>query len=118
MVKKVTDWSSWFQGLRKNLFKCIGTTGSSWLGSNAIASAGIPGLGNIGLNWKQAIGLFGVHIGIEVFAYMKNVQPQVITETTETTHVVRDPLLGTIETGTSKTTTTTPIIPIDNQPKV
>lgn len=109
-TKKYTDWRTWWDGLRTNLIKCVGTTGSSWLGSNAIASAGIPGLGNIGLNWKQAIGLFAVHIGIEIFAYMKTNQPQVIIETVETTHVTRT-AQGGVEAGSSKTVTTTPVQP-------
>ena len=93
-LKKFTDWGTWWDGLRSNLIKCIGTTGASWLGSNAVANIGIPGMSNLGINWKQAIGLFGVHIGIEVFAYMRDNQPKVITETIETT--------------LTKTTTTTP----------
>lgn len=89
-IKKYTDWRSWWEGLRTNLFKCIGTTGTSWLGSNAIASAGVPGLGNIGLNWKQAVGLFAVHIGLEIFSYLKDNQPKVITEETNT-EIIKKP---------------------------
>lgn len=93
-TKRYTDWNSWLIGLRTNLIKCIGTTGTSWLGSNAIAAAGIPGLTNLGLNWKQALGLFAVHIGMETFAYMKANQPAVISEE-----------VTTISTTTTKTQT-------------
>lgn len=80
-IKKYTDWQNYWLGLRTNLFKCIGTTGTSWLGSNGLAATGIPGTQTLGLDWRQAIGLFAVHIGFEIFSYMKNSQPQVITET-------------------------------------
>ena len=109
-LRKYTDWRSWWQGLQTNLIKCIGTTGTAWLGSNAVASTGIPFASNIGMNYKQAIGLFAVHIGIEVFAYMKNVQPQVITETVETATKVSSPD-GSEVSQSSKITTTTPVPP-------
>ena len=83
-IKKYTDWSAYWDGLRTNLIKCIGTTGTSWLGSNAIAGTGIDGLRDLGLNWQQAVGLFAVHIGLEVFTYLKNNQPVVVTETFDT----------------------------------
>lgn len=85
MTKKRIDWSSWWDGLRTNLIKCIGTAGTSWLGTNAIASIGVDYLKNMGLNLKQAGVMFLVHIGIEVFSYMRDNQPKVIVETTETT---------------------------------
>lgn len=88
-IKRYTDWSTWWDGLRTNLIKCIGTTGTSWLGSNVIDSVGIPNMPHIGLNWEQAIGLFAVHIGLEVFTYMKNSQPKVITEEVETTIITK-----------------------------
>jgi hypothetical protein len=107
-IRKYTDWGSWWDGLRTNLLKCIGTTGTAWLGSNGLAASGIPGMTGIGLNWRQAIGLFGVHIAAEIFMYLKNNQPQVIVETVETQHVSRDAITGGVtETGSSKTTTTT-----------
>jgi hypothetical protein len=110
-VKKYTDWGTWWDGLRTNLLKCIGTTGTAWLGSNGLAASGIPGMTGIGLNWEQAIGLFGVHIAAEIFLYLKNNQPQVITETIETAHITRDEITGSVETGSSKTVTTTPVDP-------
>lgn len=109
---KYTDWASWWDGLRTNLIKCIGTTGIAYLGTNAIQGMGAEGYG---ISWKQALGFFGVHIAFEVFGYMQKVQPQVITETVDTSHIVRDPDTGgVIETGVSKTVTTTPVQPIDS----
>jgi len=84
-IKKYTDWSAWWDGLRTNIIKCIGTTGTSWLGSNAIANAGVDSLKDLGLNWHQAAGLFAVHILLEIFSYLKNNQPQVVTESFDTT---------------------------------
>lgn len=107
--KRYTDWRTWWDGLRTNLIKCIGTTGTSWIGSNAIASTGINGLETVGLDWRQAIGLFSVHIAFEVFTYMKNNQPTVIVETVETTHIRKDPATGVVDEGSSKKTTITPI---------
>jgi hypothetical protein len=104
-IRKYTDWSNWFLGLRQNLLKCIGTTGTTWLGTNAATAAGIP---IIGITWKQACVMFGVHIGFEVFSYLQKVQPEVIVETIETQHITRtDASGGSVETGQTKTTTTT-----------
>lgn len=107
-IKKLTDWASWWDGLRNNLFKCIGTTGTTWLGSNAVANIGVDSLKGIGLNWEQAIGVFGVHIGFEVFSYMRDNQPKVITITEDTSHITREQS-GAVTVGTSSTTTTTPV---------
>lgn len=104
-VKKFTDWSGYWLGLRQNIIKCIGTTGTAWLGTNTAAAMGVP---IPGIDWKQALAMFGVHIGIEVFTYMKNVQPAVITETIETAFTSKDPTTGTSVTQASKTTTVTP----------
>ena len=76
-MKRYTDWQGWWIGLRTNLLKCIGTTGSAWLGSNGLAATGIPGTTGLGINWEQALGFFGVHIAIEIFAYLKTNQPKV-----------------------------------------
>jgi hypothetical protein len=104
-LKRYTDWVTWWDGLRTNLIKCIGTTGIAYLGTNAIQGIGAAGYG---ISWKQALGFFGVHIAFEVFGYMQKVQPQVITETTDTTHVSKSPD-GSVEIGSSKTVTTTPV---------
>jgi len=102
MTRKYTDWRGWWDGLRTNLFKCIGTTGLAYLGTNAVQGMGATG---VGLNWKQAGAFFGVHIAFEIFGYMQKVQPAVITETTDTTVVTKDSV-------TQRTsTTTTPVQP-------
>ena len=111
-IKKYTDWRSWLQGLQTNLVKCIGTTGTAWLGTNAASGAGIP---IVGISWKQAGVMFGVHIGIELFTYMKNVQPAVVTETVETAFTSKDEAGQTI-IQSSKTTTTTPVDTATKQP--
>lgn len=82
-IKRYTDWYGWWIGLRQNLLKCIGTTGTAWLGTNAMSAAGVPVQG---INLEQAGLMFLVHIGIEIFSYLQKNQPQVIEETeTETT---------------------------------
>ena len=110
-IKKYTDWGNYWLGLRTNLFKCIGTTGTGWLGSNGLSASGIPGTENLAIDWQQAIGLFAIHLGWEIFDYMKKQQPRVITVTEETTHITKDSVTGVSESGTSKTVTTTPIEP-------
>lgn len=77
---------------------------------------GIPGLEDIGLNWKQAVGTTIASFVIRVFfaaaTYVaKKPDPDVITETIETTHLTKNELTGTVESGSSKTTTTTPVEP-------
>jgi len=106
-TRKYTDWRSWWDGLRTNLLKCIGTTGLAYLGTNAVQGMGAPG---VGLNWKQAGAFFGVHIAFEVFGYMQKVQPEVITETIDTAHFTKD-AAGNVSGGTSQTVTTTPVPP-------
>lgn len=108
-IKKYTDWGNYWLALRTNLIKCIGTTGTGWLGSNGLSVTGIPGTDDLAIKWQQAIGLFCIHIAWEVFSYMKNQQPQVITVTEETTHITKDSVTGISETGSSKTVTTTPV---------
>ncbi len=83
-LKRYTNWEDYWIGLRTNLFKCIGTTGTTWLGANGLASSGIPGTSDMSFNWHQALAMFAVHIGLEVFTYMKNQQPAVIVETIDT----------------------------------
>lgn len=79
-IKRYTDWQGWWIGLRQNLIKCIGTTGTAWLGTNAASAAGVP---IPGIDWKQAATLFCVHIGFEIFTYLQKNQPKVI-ETDDT----------------------------------
>jgi hypothetical protein len=107
-IKKYTDWFGYWIGLRENLLKCIGTTGTMWLGSNGVANIGLDALKNVGINWKQAVGLFAVHIGWEVFSYLQKTKLEVITETIETSSLSTDAGGGTVE-GSSKTVTTTPV---------
>ena len=73
-MKRYTDWQGWWIGLRQNLLKCIGTTGTAWLGTNALSGAGVP---IAGINWQQAGAMFAVHIGIEIFSYLQKNQPTV-----------------------------------------
>ena len=108
-VNKYTDWRSWLEGLQTNVIKCVGTTGTAWLGTNAASAAGIP---INGISWKQAGVMFGVHIGFEVFTYMKNSQPQVITETVDTSFQSKSPD-GSQIVQSSKTVTTLPANPAE-----
>lgn len=108
-TKKYTDWLSWWDGLRTNLLKCIGTTGIAWLGTNAAAGSGVP---IHGLDWEQAGTIFMVHISFEVFTYLKDNQPKVIVEQTDTTFSTKSPS-GVVTEQSSTKTITTPVIPID-----
>lgn len=109
-IKKYTDWSTWWDGLRTNLIKCAGTTGTSWLGSIAVDGIHIPGMPHIGLDWRQAVGLFSVHLGSEIFSYMKNVQPKVVIENVQTQHLIMGEDGKVKEIGSSQTITTTPVV--------
>lgn len=110
-IHKYTDWRSWWDGLRTNLIKCIGTTGIAFIGSNGLANVGIPALQSIGLNWEQAVGFFGVHIAWEVFSYMKENQPKVIVEDVQTSFTSKNPETGVEITQASKKTVVTPVVP-------
>jgi hypothetical protein len=108
-TKKYTDWRSWWYGLRANLMKCFGTTGLAFLLSNGLSVTGIPGTSQIGINWRQAIGFFGVHMAFEIFAYFQKVQPAVITETTDTSFESKAPDGSTVTQSSSRVK----ITPID-----
>ncbi len=84
-IRKFTNWPDYWYGLRANLFKCIGTTGTAWLGTSGLSASGIPGTQGMAMDWRQALGMFAVHIGLEVFTYMKNKQPEVVTQEVDTT---------------------------------
>lgn len=112
-IKKFTDWGTWWDGLRTNLIKCIGTTGVTYLGTNALA--GVTSSPSLGLGWRQAVEFFGVHIAFEVFTYMMKNQPQVITETLDTTFQSKS-VDGTQISQSSKTVTTTPVNPAEPKP--
>lgn len=90
-IKKFKDWRGWFEGLRKNIFKCIGTTGTSWLGSNGLEQVGIHG---IGLNLEQAGGLFVVHILFEIFSYLKDKPDADVIEVSTETEIVSKSDMG------------------------
>ena len=104
-VKKYTDWRTWWDGLRTNIMKCIGTTGIAYFGTNAAAGAGVP---IKGIDWEQAGTMFLVHIAFEVFTYMRDNQPKVIIEQSDTTFTSKSPSGATVEQ-TRSTTITTPV---------
>ena len=105
-TKKYTDWRTWWDGLRTNLIKCLGTTGSAFMVSNGIAAT-VPNMQDIAIGWKSAILFFMAHMGKEFFDYVKDNQPKVITETVETSFVAKSTDGSTVTQG-SKTTTETP----------
>lgn len=107
-IKKYTDWRTWWDGLRTNLMKCLGTTGSAWLITNGVSATGIPGTAVLAIAWQSALAFFLCHLAKEVFDYMAKNQPVVITEEVETTHFAKD-AAGNVSGGSSKTTTTTPV---------
>ena len=86
-IKKYTDWYNYWLGLRQNIIKCIGTTGTAWLGTCAAAGAGVS---MQAINWKQAGAMFAVHVGAEVFTYIQKTQP-VIVEVNEDTIQITKP---------------------------
>lgn len=98
-IRKYTDWRTWWDGLRTNLMKCIGTTGTAWLITNGISVSGIPGTSHMGVDWRSGLGFFGVHLGKAIFDYFGQNQPKVITEEINTTT-------------TTKTLTQTPVQPL------
>lgn len=104
MSKKYTDWGGYWIGLRQNLIKCIGTTGTAWLGTNVAAVSGVP---IPAIDWKQAAAMFGVHIAIEVFTYLKNVEPKIVT-VEETSMTNTKPDGSAVQQTTNVTTIITP----------
>jgi hypothetical protein len=117
MIRKLKDWSGWWDGLRSKSFKAgaeaISTNVTAMLGTNGVASMGIPGLTDIGLGWKTAVATTLIQFSLRVVAaaaqYVKDrPDPDVITETVETAHFSKS-ADGSVESGGSKKTTTTPV---------
>lgn len=117
-IKKYRDWKGWWDGMRSKAFKAgaesLTTNIGALIGTNGVASMGIPGLSDLGMNWKTAIFTcllqFALRVGYSAALYVQNKpDPDMITETVETTHITRNEAAGTVETGSSKTVTTTPI---------
>lgn len=118
-VVKYKDWGAWWDGLRTAALKAgatsIVTNLSVLMTTNAVSSMNIPGIQNVGENWKTfCIGLlfqFLIHTAYATALYVQNKpDADVVTETVDTTHVTRDANTGAVtEVGSSsKTTTVTP----------
>ena len=103
--------------MRSKSFKAgaeaISTNVTALLGTNGVASMGIPGLTDIGMGWKTAVATMLIQFTLRVVAaastYVKdNPDPTVITEMIETQHITKDPETGNVtEIGGSKTVITT-----------
>lgn len=104
-IKKYTDWRTWWDGLRTNIIKCLGTTGIAFIGTNALAGMHAP---IHGIDWEQAGAMFAVHVAFEAFSYMKDFQPQVVVETVDTQRFTKDPATGAVTSESTHTTTSTP----------
>lgn len=111
-IHKYKDWSGWWDGLRSCVMRtgatAIVTQLTALIGTNGVAHLGIPGLTDIGINYKTALAQlliqFAIHTALAASTYVMNKpDPDVITETCETTV-------------TSKTVTTTPAVPNDPKP--
>ena len=115
-LKKYTDWGTWWDGLRTNMMKAgatsVATNLSVLISTNTVGAMGIPGMVGVGENWRTFIvGLFAQFVLHTVYAaatYIQGNQPQVVTETVDTSFVQRKPD-GTQITQSSSTGTTTPI---------
>lgn len=128
MPKQVThkDWGSWWDGLRSKSMRAgaesLATNFTALLGTNGVAAMGIPGLADIGMNWKTAILTcviqFVLRVGLSAALYVQNKpDPDVIVETIDTTHVTKDAMGKVIEQGSSTTVTET-VIKKPEEPKV
>ena len=119
-IQKITDWRGWWDGMRSKAFKAgaesITTSLGALVTTNAAVGLKVPGLSDIGMGWKTAIATMLIQFTLRVvFAaaqYVANKpDPDVITETVETSHFTKDADTGAVSAGTSKTVTTTPTNP-------
>jgi len=92
-IHKFKDWRGWLDGLRSKAMKAgaesLVTNLGALLGSNGIASLGVPHLQDIGLNWKQFIGLllaqFFIRTSFAAAQYVANKpDPDEVTEDVKT----------------------------------
>lgn len=119
-TRKFRDWSSWWDGLRTQSVKAgatsLVTNLTLFMSTNAVAALPIDALKTSGENWKTlCIGLvaqFGLHTLLAAAQYIQNnPDAQIITETVDTQHIVRDAKTGIVtEAGSSTTVTVKPTI--------
>lgn len=86
-IRKYKDWRNWWDGLCSISIKAgaeaLATNFSALLGTNGVAHLGIPGLQDIGLNWKTAIATcltqFALRTGVAAFKYIAEKDPEIVT---------------------------------------
>ena len=95
-IKKFKDWRGWWEGLRINLTKTIGTTGVTFLGTNGVDAIGLHG---VGMNWRTALAQFGVHCAFEIFTYLKDKPDAPVVSVEVDTETITKPKPPGQETG-------------------
>lgn len=119
-IRKLKDWKGWWEGLRSKAFKAgaesLVTNIGALLGTNGVANLGIPGLADLGMNWKQALFTCIIQFVLRVLyaasQYVANKpDPDTVTEEYETSLVTKDSQGNVLSEATSKTVTTTPVQP-------
>lgn len=121
IVTKYRDWHGWWAGLRTAAMKAgatsVVTNLSVLVTTNTVSSLNIPGIQDVGENWKTfLIGLvfqFMLHTVYAMALYVQaNPDANTVTTTEDTTHIKRDAVTGNVtEAGTSKTITVSSTTP-------
>ncbi len=78
-IKKLLDWRGYFTALYKSWIHNLTSTLIALGGTNAVESMGVQG---VGLNWKQASGVF---IGITFWEIIKYLNAKPMPDTVEVT---------------------------------
>ena len=113
-VKKYNDWRGWWEGLRSKAMKAgaeaVTTQLGAWFTTNAVATLPVEALHGVGLNYKTAIVALVIQFTVRVvYAAALYVQtrpdPDVITETVDTTFKSKGSDGSTVNQSSSTTTT-------------
>jgi hypothetical protein len=70
-MRKYQDWSGWWFGLRTKAMEAGATSIATLLGTNGVAAMNIPGLNDVGLNWKTALAQFVAHTLLAAANYIR-----------------------------------------------
>jgi len=90
-VRKYKDWSGWWDGLRAKAMEAAATSVATLLGTNGLAAMHIPGLNDIGQDWKTAMAQFAAHTVLAAANYVRTKpSPDVVEETIETAIIAKE----------------------------
>ena len=98
-IKQYLDWRGWMTGFYLSWVKTLTNTLLAVIGTNGAQALGVQ---DIGLNWKEALGMAGSITVVEALRYL-NAKPKPDTVTTEEVTETKKDITTVKTTVTDKT---------------